>query len=552
MNTSTRTTIEPLPTTDLADALNDTLDRIITQATENTNAVKAPMISSFAQIFGTGGADNIHGTAADDQIFASGGNDTIEGGEGHDTIDAGDGDDYVDSHSGGNDVFYGGAGNDFYYGYTGNEKIYGDWGNDTLKGYLGDDVLEGGMGADYLDGGTGWDWASYSTSKTGVSASLLLNAGFAGDANGDQLYNIESLTGSKFGDYLAGNHNSNVLDGGAGNDLLNGYDGWDNVYGGDGDDTIDGGNGVDYLSGGAGADTFKMSLLDGDGIDGGTGSDWLDLSGTKASDPYWGFVVKLDEGKAYDQTNATKQISLSNIENVNALGATKESVYGNAADNTMLGGFSDYFSAAGGNDTMILKSFGKVYFDGGEGIDTIDYSASNTSVILTLDTPYDTGAGAGDNSFALHVENIIGGKVGDSLFGSNANNDMKGMAGDDWITGGYGGDTLTGGSGKDEFRFNATSDSWGEAAWATRDRITDFTRGQDHIDVWNIDANANINGNQSFNYLGDKAFTAAGQIRSYFEGDHTIVEFNTVDAPGAEMVIELSGHVSLSAYDFVL
>ena len=568
MTTSTRTNIELLPTTDLSDALNDTLNQIITHATETTNAVKAPVISSFAQIFGTGGADNIHGTAADDEIFASGGNDTIEAGEGNDTIDGGDGDDYVDSHSGGNDVFYGGVGNDFYYGFTGNEKIYGDWGNDTLKGYSGDDVLEGGMGADYLDGGTGWDWASYATSKTGVSASLLLKAGYAGDANGDTLTNIESLTGSKFSDYLAGDDNGNVLDGAAGADVLYGNGGWDNVYGGEGNDTIDGGVGSDYLSGDGGNDTFKQAVFGSDYINGGAGSDTVDYSLVPKQWSGWtaGIEVNLNDGYAgYSRTSVhagqnTGQDTLADIENV--IGTKwNDLLVGNEKDNVFTSGGGqdgpygnggDGMYGNGGNDTFVMSANGAAWLDGGTGIDTVDYSSSTLSVVLTLDGNEANNYGAAAGTTAVGIENVIGGKVGDSIFGNAASNAINGMGGDDWIVGGYGGDVLTGGAGKDEFRFTSVTDSINDTNWGLRDKITDFTSGADHIDVWQIDANANINGNQSFNYLGDKAFTSAGQIRSYYQGDHTIVEFNTSDAAGAEMVIELSGHVALTAYDFVL
>ena len=65
--------------------------------------------------------------------------------------------------------------------------------------------------------------------------------GYGGDAEGDRLYEIENLEGSRFGDALIGSAYDNVLSGLAGNDTL---------YGEAGNDTLDGGNGDDVLQGG--------------------------------------------------------------------------------------------------------------------------------------------------------------------------------------------------------------------------------------------------------------------------------------------------------------
>ena len=81
-------------------------------------------------------------------------------------------------------------------------------------------VLIGGAGADWLDGGGGVDTASYATSASGVAVSLATGSGFGGDAEGDRLFNIETLTGSKFNDTLEGDARNNKLVGGAGIDTV--------------------------------------------------------------------------------------------------------------------------------------------------------------------------------------------------------------------------------------------------------------------------------------------------------------------------------------------
>jgi Ca2+-binding RTX toxin-like protein len=81
------------------------------------------------------------------------------------------------------------------------------------------------------------------------------------------------------------------------------------------------------------------------------------------------------------------------------------------------------------------------------------------------------------------IENGIGGKGNDMITGNDANNLLEGnegddvisaLAGNDIINGGPGNDTLTGGAGNDVFIFEPGSG---------HDTITDFTVGQDFLDV---------------------------------------------------------------------
>lgn len=105
---------------------------------------------------------------------------------------------------------------------------------------------------------------------------------------------------------------------------------------------------------------------------------------------------------------------------------------------------------------------------------------------------------------------------------------------DDRILAGGGTDTMTGGAGADVFVFNP-GDSGVLAL--TRDKVTDFDdAGNDLID---------LTGFGDLTWIGQAAFSAAGQVRAVQSGAQVLVQINTTGAGTAESVIELS-NTSLS------
>ena len=175
-------------------------------------------------VYGGDGHDTIHGLGGDDDLFGEDGRDTLFGGDGNDWLEGGRGKDELN----------GGGDNDF---------LWGQDGDDELNGGNNDDYLDGGIGADRLDGGDGIDTAAYYGSQEGVHVSLnpfhLIGSGnWGGDAEGDTLFNIENLTGSRYDDELYGNNQANLLWGMEGNDVINGGGGGDEIDGGDGIDTV--------------------------------------------------------------------------------------------------------------------------------------------------------------------------------------------------------------------------------------------------------------------------------------------------------------------------
>lgn len=114
----------------------------------------------------------------------------------------------------------------------------------------------GAKGIDVVDGDEGKDTAEYAKASAAVTVNLSTST-VSGADGADSLVEIESLSGSKFGDRLTGDALSNVLKGLDGNDRIFGLDGADNLQGGVGNDLLDGGTGSDRCKGGPGSNSLK-------------------------------------------------------------------------------------------------------------------------------------------------------------------------------------------------------------------------------------------------------------------------------------------------------
>jgi serralysin len=124
------------------------------------------------------------------------------------------------------------------------------------------------------------------------------------------------------------------------------------------------------------------------------------------------------------------------------------------------------------------------------GSDTLNASWSAESQKLDLNTDRFSSVGGGLNNLSLSrgtvIENAIGGKGNDFLYGNAGNNVLEGRSGDDILVGGKGADrliggagsdALTGGSGKDTFVFNTAIGA------SNIDTITDFSVKDDMIEL---------------------------------------------------------------------
>ena len=67
-----------------------------------------------------------------------------------------------------------------------------------------------------------------------------------------------------------------------------------------------------------------------------------------------------------------------------------------------------------------------------------------------------------------------------------------------------------------------------------------------------MDANAQVDGRQAFEFIGQAPFTGAGELRWFKQNGDTIIEGNTTDATaGAELRIVLDPLLNLQASDFI-
>ncbi|WP_262271837.1 calcium-binding protein [Microvirga yunnanensis] len=134
----------------------------------------------------------------------------------------------------------------------------------------------------------------------------------------------------------------------------------------------------------------------------------------------------------------------------------------------------------------------------------------------------------------------------DKLYGKWGADTLSGGSGNDYLVGGLARDRLVGGTGYDRFDFDSLSDS----LTSNPDLIADFRRGYDKIDLQSIDADQDGTiGNQSFRFIGGKAFTGRdGELR-FSAG---VVEGDVNGDRVADFAIELANIKALSASDFVL
>ncbi|MFC7705833.1 calcium-binding protein [Plastorhodobacter daqingensis] len=390
---------------------------------------------------------------------------------------------------------------DLLIGSDFSDQLFGFNGNDTLMGGAGNDQLHGGNGDDWLQGDTGNDTL------------------FGGSGN-------DTLHGGPGHDVLEGDDGNDQLFGGLGNDLLRGGAGNDSLWGGDGDDTVLGGTGRDVLHGGAGND-----LLGGGGGDdilfGGTGNDTL--YGADGND-----VLHGDDGDdLLFGGNGNNQLLGGNGNDTLWGGPGHDLIGGGAGADLIHGGYGDdSLYGADGNDT-ILGGAGNDLVFGGEGDDRLFGDAGNDTIAGGAGNDL-IGGGAGDDL-------IHGGDGNDSLYGADGNDTIFGGAGNDLVFGGHGADVLGGGAGADIFVFRSAQEI---GIGTTSDRIIDFARGEDRIDLTALAMRS---------FIGSNAFSgSAGELR-FVQAGGTGLLLGDVNGNGqADFILLVDGIADLSRGDLIL
>ena len=478
------------------------------------------------KVYGGAGNDLLYGNQDNDQIFGESGNDTIYGGQGDDILNGGAGDDLMDGGLG-NDVLnggtgsntasfnsapagvtvnleggqaLGGAGTDTLYniqnvigsayadsltGSAENNVLTGGAGSDELHGADGDDVLDGGAGAETQYAGT-VDQAdvvkSQSTANTSIASALVLtNGNFDLQFN----YEIENSRAVPHATVLA---------------------------------TANGG-GAEYYAVTVAAGATAVFDIDHAAIDtlitltnaaGGS----LASNDDDYSDP--GSEIYNSRLVYTFATAGTYYLRVQDYNGVNLALAAGDTYTLNVSLTSATPTFTG--STVNGFDVI----------DGGAGLDTASYASATSAVtvsLLTQNATQNTG-GAGVD-YLISIENLTGSAYADSLTGSaganvlsggfgadsiyggfgndvlygNQDNDLiygnqdndtlYGGQGDDTLYGGQGDDVLVGGLGADVMQGNLGADRFlytqvGDSTPAAFDRITEFTSGQDKIDLRQI------------------------------------------------------------------
>jgi Ca2+-binding RTX toxin-like protein len=374
------------------------------------------------------------------------------------------------------------------------------------------------------------------------------------------------ILGTNLSDRITGLSGSDTLAAGGGNDTVYGGDGnlftteWpdnDSLYGDAGDDVLFGEGGNDFVFGGADNDVLYGGPGS-DRLDGGAGTDTVGFSDQLMAIGAPGVAASLVTGAA---TMGGVTETLVSIENLSGT-VNADVLTGNGGVNVLQGfGGNDLLRGGGANDVL----------DGGTGIDTASFddlgdgvgalvidltSGRATQLIGPFGPPFlqviDTLVG---------IENVRGSRFDDVIIGTGGINVLDGGDGSDQISGGDGNDVLIGGAGVDAMAGGGGADRFvfrpGDTGVGSgsRDIVTDYQVQIDRLDLDAFDASASRPGDQDFVFIGSDPFTAEGQVRAVPlwlpTGPVTLVQGNTSGTGGAELEIQLSGHVVLKDGDFV-
>jgi Ca2+-binding RTX toxin-like protein len=323
---------------------------------------------------------------------------------------------------------------DDVYNVTIKESVYADFGNDTIFVYANSCFVNLGGGNDTLStrGSYTIAYGEQGTDYFAIGGSS--NQIYGGDGN-DTI--VQQTVGGAVG--------GNVLNGGAGNDSITVMDDQTaQLFGDDGDDTLTAGAGGQLLNGGTGADSMA----------GGAGDDTyvVDDAGDTITE-------NANEGLDTVTTTAVSYTLGNNIEILNGMLSTGQTLIGNGGDNYILAGNGDdVIDGGAGNDAMIGGLGNDTYHVDSNG-DTISENANEGTAdkaITTLAT----------YTLADNVENLDGdgsvnpnqdltGNTLDNIITANlnGNNVLRGDAGNDTLIAlGTGANDLYGGVGDDVYQ----------------------------------------------------------------------------------------------------
>jgi Ca2+-binding RTX toxin-like protein len=523
---------------------------------------------------------NGEGNAVANEMRGNTGKNLLTGLEGDDILWGGLGDDTLVGGAGADSLF-GGLGADRLYAAvlptltlvdpTSNTLIGGE-GNDWIRGDAGDDILFGGFSqitAAALVAAIPRTGISTEVSQQlGVSLTLLQNW-VAASAAAARAGTVPVYVDEGGNDSIWGGAGNDFLDGGPGYDFLDGGLGDDSVYGGVKDDTLVGSDGEDWLDGGDGRDQLWGGVGN-DTLYGGFGNDTLDGDG----DPDSASLLAGGNDSLLGGSGGDRLIGGSGNDTLVG-GEDGDNLLGGEGDDLIFGGYSqafaqevmqklpDSFRVDKIKDQPIrLVMADRLAFASSVGVSLNllqSWSNQKAEAEASADPVYFDESAAdwlrgGTGNDELHggggADALTGDGGNDVLYGDSGNDLLDGGTGDDTLEGGADVDKMTGGSGKDVFKFTAVSDS--RAAFP--DRVSDFKRGADLIDLSAIDADTRADGDGVFTFIGNEPFSkpSAGQLRFELRSGLLFLQADVNGDGTADLVIELVGVSTLDETDFIL
>jgi ELWxxDGT repeat protein len=411
---------------------------------------------------------------------------------------------------GGNDTVIGAAGAQTLLGGVGDDCLVGGGGDDLLVGDSGHDTLASGDGRDTLFGG------SESGDVLGFTSGDVLDRSFARiiddvlhivGTSGDDAIQLELkpgngrqklrvfVNGNRVAQLDLGQFDSIRLGSGRGNDAILADQrlkspAW--LFGDEGEDRICPSGGAVTVNGGAGGDTLDFSnrtepikrdgwvgneqitTTSGDAcaysyvetLLGGSGDDDIHTVFYAGHNPDTDSISYIDGGPGNDSLSIYYMMSMQGVVPIVHGGDGDDTISVDLASGTMSAwGKCIYFGDAGNDTFLMQRSFAYHDFNGGPGIDSVNYQMFTTAGVLTISLDDKPGDGPrGYDNVHSDVEIVygvfwgnimIGSDNNETLIGNGGNNRLIGNGGDDVL---IGGGTLKGGDGNDSLVGLASND----------------------------------------------------------------------------------------------
>jgi len=329
--------------------------------------------------------------------------------------------------------------------------LIGNDAHNIIRGGAGNDLLVSGKGYDVVTGGAGSDTISYENFDTGVFVNIwnplpqIVTTG----VDTVTLKEIENVIGSAYDDVLIGDFGNNVLEGGYGNDWLTGAMGSD-VYrfqdGWGSDKVIDDIEAlIDHIDQADVIDTVKAWLTQAanwlsSAIDTIDVLDILEQAEAKSAE-------KIPDKLDFSQTTADLTVRIHGTGDVSVNYGANEVVEVSEMEVVVTGAGSDTFIFEDGESFNGTLDGGGVnytrYPDALPDVNTLDYSAYTTAIVVDLLAPEDGKPGEAQGTKGVYnIHDVIGGSADDTLRGDDKNNLLMGGAGNDLIEG-RGGDDIS-------------------------------------------------------------------------------------------------------------